>query len=147
MSLEKIKGTYDAVFSLGNLCLGAIQLNKFNLRPFSGVLDWVGSHSLPDVNRLLQNRFSGFLELPNLKVVGHASVLDLLVLDEAYKIYFNHDFKTDKNTVLDLALIQKLRKNMTGEFNDFWRRWPRANEYCLLERKAPLKKLRNLDQF
>lgn len=110
MSLEKIKGTYDAVFSLGNLCLGAIQLNKFNLRPFSGVLDWVGSHSLPDVNRLLQNRFSGFLELPNLKVVGHASVLDLLVLDEAYKIYFNHDFKTDKNTVLDLAAYPEIKE-------------------------------------
>ncbi|EHL78862.1 DUF1796 family putative cysteine peptidase [Bacillus smithii] len=46
MSLEDIKGTYDSVFSLGDLCLTSIQLKKNNLRPFSGVLDWMASPSL-----------------------------------------------------------------------------------------------------
>jgi hypothetical protein len=110
MTLEKIKGSYDAIFSLGHLCLAAIQLKKFNIRPFSGVLDWVASYSLTDVNRLLQNQFVGFMELPNLKVVGHASPLDLLVLDEAYNIAFNHDFKTNQNTVSHLAAYHEVKK-------------------------------------
>jgi hypothetical protein len=110
MSLEKIKGSYDAIFSLGHLCLAAIQLKKFNLRPFSGVLDWVATYSLTDVNRLLENRFVGFMELSNLKVVGHASALDLLVTDEAYKIHFNHDFKTNQNTVSHLAAYPEVKK-------------------------------------
>lgn len=119
MSLEKIKGTYDAIFSLGNLCLAAIQLRKNNLRPFSGVLDWVGSHSLPDVNRLLQNRFFGFMELPNLTVVGHASELDLLVCDNAYQIYFNHDFKTNKNTVSHLAAYPEVKEKYNRRVERF----------------------------
>jgi len=31
MSLKDISGTYDAIFSLGDLCLAAVQLRKNNL--------------------------------------------------------------------------------------------------------------------
>jgi hypothetical protein len=39
MKLVDVKGTYNAIFSLGDLCLTAIQLEKNNLRPFSGMLE------------------------------------------------------------------------------------------------------------
>ncbi|NGY80941.1 hypothetical protein F6Y03_01655 [Bacillus megaterium] len=36
-------------------------MNYSKLRPCSGVLDWMTSPSLTDVNRLLTNRFQNFL--------------------------------------------------------------------------------------
>ncbi|MEH7210142.1 DUF1796 family putative cysteine peptidase, partial [Priestia megaterium] len=99
MNLEDIKGHYDAIFSLGDLCLTSLQLKDNNLRTFSGILDWVSSPSLKNVNVLLQNRFADFLNLKNLRIIKYISQWDLLVWDEVYNIGFNHDFKTDKNTL------------------------------------------------
>jgi hypothetical protein len=147
MSLEKIKGSYDAVFSLGNLCLGAMQLEKFNLRPFSGVLDWVGSHSLPDVNRLLQNRFSGFMELPNLKVVGHASELDLFVLDEVYKIGFNHDFKTDKNTVSHLAAYPEVKEKYDRRVQRFLEKMATSKRILFIRTEGTFQDVQELESI
>ncbi|WHH56625.1 DUF1796 family putative cysteine peptidase [Bacillus paralicheniformis] len=59
------------MFSLGHLCLTAIQLKNNDLRPFSGPLDWVTIHSLTDLNLLLRNRFTGFMEPKNLRVIGY----------------------------------------------------------------------------
>ncbi|MGG3557890.1 DUF1796 family putative cysteine peptidase [Peribacillus frigoritolerans] len=50
---------------------------SLNLRRFSFPLDWVVSNSLPDVSRILKNRFVGFMDLKNMKQVGGiASYLD-----------------------------------------------------------------------
>lgn len=103
MKLKELKGTYDAVFSLGNLCLGAMQLEKNKLRPYSGVLDWMSSPHLPDVSRLLRYRFTGFMDLDNLRIAGMSSPSMLLVMEEAYGIMSNHDFAADKNTLSDLT--------------------------------------------
>ena len=70
MNLEGIKGHYDAIFSLGDLCLTSLQLKDNNLRTFSGILDWVSSPSLKNVNVLLQNRFADFLNLKNLRIIN-----------------------------------------------------------------------------
>ncbi|MCY9694370.1 DUF1796 family putative cysteine peptidase [Paenibacillus alginolyticus] len=109
MRLADIKGSYDAILSLGDLCAPSIQLEKHKLRPYSGVLDWMGSHNLSDVNRLLRNRFHGFMELANLKVIGHASEKIFLVVDEAYNIASNHDFYVARNKASHLSTYPEVK--------------------------------------
>ncbi|CAM4251689.1 DUF1796 family putative cysteine peptidase [Paenibacillus tarimensis] len=97
MQLKPLKGTYDAVFSLGHLCIAGIQLEKNGLRPFAGPLDWMSSPSLSDVNRLLANRFARFMDYPHLVLAGQASDKLYLVKETEYNVYSNHDFFTHNN--------------------------------------------------
>jgi hypothetical protein len=119
MNLEDIKGTYDAIFSLGDLCLASIQLRKNNLRPFAGVLDWMGSPSLSNVNRLLRNRFVGFMDLPNLRIIGYANEKFICVSDDAYHIVSNHDFEADKNTLSHLATYPEVKEKFDRRIQRF----------------------------
>lgn len=98
MNINEIKGKYDAIFSLGDLCLTSIQLKKHNLRPYSGVLDWVASPKLSKVNKLLENRFIGFMDYENLRVLGYADTF-ICVSDDGYDVVSNHDFGGDDNTL------------------------------------------------
>jgi len=98
LNLSQLKGEYDAIFSLGDLCLASIQLKKHNLRPYSGVLDWMASIDLSQVNELLENRFIGFLEYDNLRVIGYADDF-ICVSDDGYNLVSNHDFDGEKNTL------------------------------------------------
>jgi hypothetical protein len=119
MSLQDIKGTYNAIFSLGDLCLASIQLRNNNLRPFAGVLDWFGSPSLSYVNRLLRNRFIGFMDLPNLRIIDYASEQFLCVSDDAYQIVSVHDFKADKNTLTHLATYPEVKEKYDRRIQRF----------------------------
>ncbi len=119
MKLAELKGDYDGIFSLGDLCLASIQLKKNNLRPYSGVLDWMGSPQLSDVNRLLMNRFDGFMELENLRVVGDANEEMLLVLDEFYQILSNHDFSKVRNTPAHLAAYPEVKNKFDRRIQRF----------------------------
>ncbi|KAB2335692.1 DUF1796 family putative cysteine peptidase [Bacillus mesophilum] len=103
MRFQQIKGEYDAAFSLGHLCLASMQLRKFQLRPFSGVLDWVGSPNLSNINSLISNDFKDFLNFQHLQPVKYLSSTDLYVWDSYYDIGFNHDFKTDQNSLEQLG--------------------------------------------
>ncbi|GGA05455.1 amino acid permease [Paenibacillus marchantiophytorum] len=109
MKLAQIKGNYDAIFSLGDHCTPSIQLEKNKLRPYSGVLDWLISLNLSDVNRLLKNRFQGFMELANLQIIGTAYDKNLLVFDQAYQFSSNHDFFTSKNTLHELTAYPEVK--------------------------------------
>lgn len=109
MKLKDLKGEYDAIFSLGDLCLAAMQLERFNLRPYAGVLDWMASYNLSDVSRLLANRFAGFMDYPNLKVVGNASDKLYLVLEQQYNFLSNHDFFTANNFPPHLAAYPEIK--------------------------------------
>lgn len=115
MDLAQLKGKYDAIFSLGDLCLASIQLKKHNLRPYSGVLDWMASLQLSDVNRLLENRFVGFMEYENLRIIGYADDC-ICVSDDGYNMVSNHDFGRDKNTLQYLGsydeVIQKYERRI-----------------------------------
>ena len=118
MSVQEMKGTYDAIFSLGDLCLASIQLRKFNLRPFAGPLDWMASNNLPDVTRLLANRFSGYMELQNLKATGEYSTginstdPHLVITDTAYNIVSSHDFRADSNTFTNFPEYSKVKQKV-----------------------------------
>lgn len=115
MSIQDLKGNYDAIFSLGDLCLASIQLRKFNLRPFAGPLDWMASNHLADVTRLLANRFDGYMELHNLKATGEYSTginsTDpyLVITDTAYNIVSSHDFRADSNTFTHFPEYPKVK--------------------------------------
>lgn len=97
MRIADIKGKYDDIISLGELCFISIQLEKNGIRPYSGVLDWVGSPSLSGVNRLLRNRFEGFMDRHQLECIGTAGEKLYLVHDKTYNIYSNHDFFIAQN--------------------------------------------------
>lgn len=98
MRLADIKGEYDGIFSLGELCLSSIQLERCGLRPFAGPLDWMSTPKLADVNRLLENRFEGFMDRDHLTYVEHASDKLLLVKENVYNAFSNHDFFVHRNT-------------------------------------------------
>ncbi|WP_191560588.1 DUF1796 family putative cysteine peptidase [Metabacillus idriensis] len=119
MSLEEIKGNYDAIFSLGDLCLASMQLKKSNLRSFSGVLDWMASPALKDVNRLLDNRFAGYMDRQNLRIIGYATDKYICVADEHYNMVSNHDFEATKNTIYSLNGYQEVREKFDRRINRF----------------------------
>ncbi|PAK55868.1 DUF1796 family putative cysteine peptidase [Paenibacillus sp. 7541] len=92
MNLADLKVPYNAIFSLGNNCIPAIQLRKNGLRRFAGPLDWMGTPFLPQVIRLLQNRFVGYLDYTKLQVVDQVSSELYNVRDQEYDLFMNHDF-------------------------------------------------------
>ncbi|MGG0381195.1 DUF1796 family putative cysteine peptidase [Priestia megaterium] len=103
MKLKEIKGLYDVIVSLGSACNPAMELKRLNLRTFAGPLDWSVSLSLSDVNRLLKNKFNGFMELENMQLIDGAfafsndgvlieGVESYLIEDTHYNVISVHDF-------------------------------------------------------
>jgi len=121
MRLNGLKGSYDAIFSLGQNCLPAIQLQKNNLRSYSGVLDWMISDTLVDVNRLLKNRFSGFMEFSDLEFVNYnvPSPQNLYVKDSKYNVISAHDFPTSINTPQNLVSYPEVREKHNRRIKRF----------------------------
>lgn len=93
MNLHELKGTYDAVFSLGSNCYPAQRLERYSLRPYSGVIDWMYSNSIPGLVKLLNNRFDSFMHPRNLWVEGLVlNDHNYSVRDCFYDIQSVHDF-------------------------------------------------------
>lgn len=145
MNLERIKGHYDAIFSLGDLCLTSIQLKENNLRTFSGILDWVSSPSLKNVNVLLQNRFADFLNLKNLRIIKYISQWDLLVWDEVYNIGFNHDFKTDKNTLTHLGGYAEVKEKYDRRIQRFLEKLSTSQRILFIRTEASFEEVAELE--
>lgn len=124
MRLTDLKGNYDAIFSLGDLCLASLQLRKINLRPFAGPLDWMSSPSLPNVSRLLKNRFAGYMDKSNLIPSGYSTGVDsseqyLCLTDMGYQIVSSHDFKASQNTFSNLATYPEVRAKFDRRIKRF----------------------------
>ncbi|MED4116853.1 papain-like cysteine peptidase (plasmid) [Bacillus sp. PK9-021] len=145
MNLEAIKGHYDAIFSLGDLCLTSLQLKDNNLRTFSGILDWVSSPSLKNVNVLLQNRFADFLNLKNLRIIKYISEWDLLVWDEVYNIGFNHDFKTDKNTLTHLGGYAEVKEKYDRRIQRFLEKLSTSQRILFIRTEASFEEVAELE--
>ncbi|SDD30667.1 Putative papain-like cysteine peptidase [Paenibacillus sp. UNCCL117] len=106
-------GVYDAVFSLGGHCLPSIELEKRGLRPYAGVLDWMISPYLSEVNRLLRNRFSDFMARERLQPAGYDSGgSNLMVEDTSYRITAAHHFPSELNTPEHLATYPEFRETL-----------------------------------
>lgn len=119
MLLHGIKGQYQAVFSLGDNCLPAIQLERNGLRPYSGPLDWLAIPQITDLNRLLLNRFSGFMDLNHLQVISKVSDRLFLVEESFYHLYFNHDFFTHNNTENQLSAHPEVKAKYDRRISRF----------------------------
>ncbi|MCD1258090.1 peptidase [Paenibacillus athensensis] len=120
MKLNELQGSYDAVFSLGQNCLPAMQMEKNNLRPFAGVLDWMISDDLADVNRLLRCRFYGMMDLPNMRIVGYdGSGTNLMVKDEKFNVTSVHDFPISRNTLQHLATYPEFMQKLNRRIHRF----------------------------
>ena len=89
------------------------------MREFAGPFDWVGSPNLPKVINIIRTNFSNFLIEDNLTVPQYASDEDLLVVDNANHISFNHDFKTDVNTLYHLPSLPQVQKKYEKRINHF----------------------------
>ncbi|GIP29956.1 hypothetical protein J23TS9_50860 [Paenibacillus sp. J23TS9] len=109
MRIADLKGTYDAIFSLGDLCLASMQLEKLDLRPYAGPLDWMATYNLADVNRLLRNHFANFMEYNNLVVEKRISDQLYLVRETNYDFLSNHDFFTHNNFPPYLAAYPEVK--------------------------------------
>jgi len=152
MSLEKVKGNYDAIYSLGDLCLAAIQLRKNNLRPFAGPLDWMSSPSLSNVSRLLQNQFNGFMDLPNLNPTGYSTGVDsltpyLVVVDEAYQIVSSHDFRADQNTLSNLATYSQVKEKLNRRIQRFLEKIVNGQRILFIRTESTFKETLELESI
>lgn len=138
MDLSQLKGEYDAIFSLGDLCLASIQLKKHNLRPYSGVLDWMASSELTQVNTLLENRFIGFLEYDNLRVIGYADTF-ICVSDDGYNLVSNHDFDGEKNTLTYLGAYAEVMEKYERRIQRFLSEMDNAKRILFVRTEGSLE--------
>lgn len=138
MDLSQLKGEYDAIFSLGDLCLASIQLKKHNLRPYSGVLDWMASPELSKVNTLIENQFIGFLEYDNLRVIGYADSF-ICVLDDGYNLVSNHDFDGEKNTLTYLGAYAEVMEKYERRIRRFLSEMDNAKRILFVRTEGSLE--------
>jgi hypothetical protein len=139
LKLDEIQGTYDVIFSLGHNCLAADMLTRNMLRKVGGVLDWVESPIQAGVSSLLRNRFSNFMEMPNLAVTGindHAGCY--IVRDAAYHIFSHHDFPLTKNTPEHLASYPELREKINRRVPRFLNTLQTANRILFIRTEATI---------
>ncbi|QAT53502.1 papain-like cysteine peptidase [Bacillus licheniformis] len=151
MNLKEIQGEYDAVFSLGHLCLTALQLRKMNKRPYAGPFDWVGSSSLPDLCRLIRNRFEGFMDPINLRVTGYSTGVAtkdpfISVTDDHYCIDSAHDFKADRNTLDNLATYHEVIEKFNRRFNRFLEKTSTAQRALFVRTSGTMQEAKELEE-
>jgi hypothetical protein len=139
MRLNEIKGEYNAIFSLGENCIPALKLRKYNLREFAGPFDWVGSPNLSRVTNLLRTNFSNFLNEDTFIVPQYASDEDLLVVDKTHLISFNHDFKTDVNTLQQLSGLPQVQKKYENRINRFMEALKTSQRLLFIRTEANIK--------
>lgn len=145
MKLKELKGDYDAIFSLGDLCLASIQLERKQLRPYAGVLDWMASYNLSDVNRALANRFANFMEYRNLKTVGNASDKLYLVMDNEYNFISNHDFFTHNNFPPHLAAYPEIKAKYDRRVARFLDKMEHAANILFIRTEGTLEQATELE--
>lgn len=119
LNRQELMGNYDAIFSLGDLCLSSIQLKKHNLRTYSGVFDWAATPQLSKVNLLLQNRFKDLMKYENLRIVGPAEKHMICVSDDYYHFVSNHDFEVGKNSLTYLGSYFEVMEKYDRRINRF----------------------------
>lgn len=124
MKLEEIKENYNSIYSLGDLCLVALQLRQNNLRPHAGPLDWMATPFIPNLVQLLENCFEGFMEKENLVNSGYSTGVDqntqfLCLTDMKYLIVSSHDFKASENTFSNLETYSLVKAKFDRRIKRF----------------------------
>lgn len=146
MRLADIKGTYQAIFSLGDLCLISIQLEKNNLRPSTGPLDWMASFRLRDVSRLLANRFAGFMDRNHLVVEKQISDALYLVSEKKYNLLINHDFFTHNNSPDNLAAYPAIKAKYDQRVQRFLHKCQTCPKILFIRTEGTLEEVEELQR-
>jgi hypothetical protein len=146
MRLNELKGSYDSIFSLGQNCLPAIQLQKNHLRFKAGVLDWMISDTLADVNRLLKNRFAGFMDFSDLDFVNYnvPSPQNLYVKDLKYNVISAHDFPTSINTTQNLVSYPEVIEKYNRRIKRFLEEMEKSKRTLFIRMQGTLEETREL---
>lgn len=142
-TLQDIKGVYSAVFSLGSNCLPGMEMKAHGLRKFAGPIDWMGTPVLPQISRMLRNRFQGMLVYPNLVLVNQASDELYNVLDREYELYMNHDFYTHNNFPPHFAAFPEIKAKYDRRIARFLQYVESGDEFSLSERIPTTRKSKN----
>ncbi|BFH60968.1 DUF1796 family putative cysteine peptidase [Paenibacillus azoreducens] len=146
MRIADLKGTYDAIFSLGDLCLAAMQLEKFDLRPYAGPLDWMSTYNLADVNRLLRNRFAKFMDYENLVVEKQLSDKLYLVKETFYNFLSNHDFFTHNNFPPHLAAYPEIKAKYDRRVQRFMEKMASSRSILFIRTEGSFEHARELQE-
>lgn len=117
MKQSELHRPYDLIMSLGYNCMVAYQLKRLSLRSFSGPVDWVIIDDANQLVRLLDNRFSGYMEEHNLRILGtHNGFYS--VLDTEYQAKSFHDFPVigEKRVLTNYREFQEKRDRRINHF-------------------------------
>jgi Putative papain-like cysteine peptidase (DUF1796) len=95
MKLIDIQKPYNHIVSLGSECGPALHLKRHNLRRASLPFDWVCSHSLTGINRLLKTKFNGYMELSNMTKVANYKQPGYVLDEEGNNAGYNSQFIKD----------------------------------------------------
>lgn len=147
MRVADLKGTYDAIFSLGDLCLAAMKLEKFELRNSAGPLDWMATYNLSDVNRLLRNRFAHFLAYNNLVVEDKVSEQLYLVRDTYYNFLSNHDFFTHNNFPPNLEAYPYVKAKYDRRVQRFMEKMMTSRKILFIRTEGTFEQAKELQEI
>ncbi|MWV46838.1 peptidase [Paenibacillus sp. HJL G12] len=146
MRITDLKGTYDAIFSLGDLCLASMQLEKFDLRPYAGPLDWMATYDLANVNRLLRNHFANFMDYNHLIVEKRLSDQLYLVRETYYDFLSNHDFFTHNNFPPYLAAYPEVKAKYDRRVQRFMEKMATARSILFIRTEGTFEQAQELQQ-
>ncbi|SDX96998.1 DUF1796 family putative cysteine peptidase [Paenibacillus sp. CF384] len=144
MQLIDLKGSYDAIYSLGDLCLPAIQMELNEIRPFAGPLDWMQSQNLSDVTRLLRNRFARFMDYSHLEVISKASEKLYYVKETEYNVYSNHDFYTHNNFPPELNAYPEVKAKYDRRVARFLEKAALSDHILFIRTEATMEQTKEL---
>ncbi|WP_088548975.1 DUF1796 family putative cysteine peptidase [Paenibacillus aquistagni] len=118
MNLSELKGDYDGFYSLGSNCYPAQRLERYGLRPYSGVIDWMYSNSVAGLVKLLNHRFDSFMHPANMVIEG--TMFDghnYSVRDCFYDIESVHDFLVSEQVEGYQRKLPEFRQTMERRVN------------------------------
>lgn len=131
---------------MGGFCQVAYQIERNNLKTFSGPIDWMLSPYLSDVNRLLKMRFLDFMNLNNLTVQGKANIDTYIVKDNLYNIESYHDFSTEY-TDDPLFPYPVFKNKLDRRINAFYNKCSNSDSILFIRMGEVITKLLSLNQY
>jgi polysaccharide pyruvyl transferase WcaK-like protein len=137
LRVNDLKKKYDAVIPLGGHCQPAYHLKRHRLRRFSLPLDWIYSHRITDLCRLLRERFHSFMELSNLRVESlQGSQTCYIVNDLTCHCGSYHDFPVDPTNSDPLVTYPQFRAKMDRRIRRLYETIERANSLLFIRVNA-----------
>lgn len=119
MKLAGMPRLYDLILSVGYNCQPALHLRNNQIRSFTGPVDWVITSSIPNLIQLLENRFTNYMKLENLKIIGtvygHFSAEDL-----ATGVLSFHDFPVPESGAPEIVNYPAYREKLDERIGRFY---------------------------